>query len=173
MSHSIHVLGFVAAHRNMGKTTLIEKLIQHMQTQGIRVSVIKHTHHDIEIDKPGKDSYRFRAAGAGQVLISSSHRWALITETNNNDDPSLESLIDKLQNQNTDIIFFEGFKSAAFPKIEVYRESDADMLYLEDSNIIGIATDDISRCRDIDIPIFDLIAIDRIAEFIMHRFQLR
>ena len=166
------VIGIVAAHRNMGKTTLLEKLIHLLQHKGLRVCVIKHTHHDIEIDRPGKDSYRFREAGAGQVLISSNRRWALITETDSTSEPSLESLIEKLHHSNPDIILFEGFKNADFPKIEVYRASTADMLYPGDRNIVAIATDDTSLCADAGLPVFDLDAVDEITGFVLHRFNL-
>lgn len=111
----------IAGHSGMGKTTLLERLIPELRTQGMSVSLIKHSHKDIEIDRPGKDSYRLRVAGCGEVLLLGQSRWALMHELREQVHPPLEYLLSRLQA--CDLVLIEGFKTGDFPKLEVWRPS--------------------------------------------------
>lgn len=137
------ILGF-SAHSGTGKTTLIEKLIPQLLAFNIRVALIKHSHHNFDIDQPGKDSYRLRKAGAAQTLVASKKRWALMVETaQKKGEPDLAELIGKIDYKSIDLILVEGFKHEAINKIALHRKSHTRSLdFLSDPNIIAIATDD-------------------------------
>jgi molybdopterin-guanine dinucleotide biosynthesis adapter protein len=111
----------IAGHSGMGKTTLLEKLVPEIASRGLVVSLIKHSHKDIDIDRPGKDSYRLRESGCSEVLLLGNDRWALMHELRGTQEPSLDYLLDRMQN--CDLVLIEGFKSGGFPKLEVWRES--------------------------------------------------
>jgi molybdopterin-guanine dinucleotide biosynthesis protein B len=137
---SVPLLGFAAAS-GTGKTTLLTQLIPLLKKQGLRVGLIKHSHHNFEIDKPGKDSFRLRAAGASPVMLVSSHRSAIITEFA---EPIEPRLADQLQafESGVDLVLVEGFKAEAFPKIELHRaELNQPFLYPNDPDIIAVASD--------------------------------
>ena len=137
------VLGF-AAFSGTGKTTLLVKLIPLLKKEGVRVALVKHAHHDFDIDIPGKDSYELRKAGADQVLVASRHRRALITEISVEHDPELEDLIDALDLNNTDLVLVEGFRHASFSKIELHRPSlNKRLIFPQDANIIAVASDEV------------------------------
>ncbi len=137
----IPVLGFVA-YSGTGKTTLLIKLIPLLKAQGIRIGMIKHAHHDFDIDVPGKDSYELRKAGADQMLVSSSQRWALMVETHDQKEAQLEQLLHQLDYTNLDLILVEGFKQVAYPKIECIRPClGHDLMCLTDPSIIAVASD--------------------------------
>lgn len=159
------LLGF-AAFSGVGKTTLLTQLIPLLRTQGIRPGMIKHAHHDFDIDTPGKDSYELRKAGAEQVLIASSNRWALMTETPAQTEASLFELLAHLDQTHLDLILVEGFRHEAFPKIELHRPSlQHPLLCLEDTHIIAVATDaDLPEA--VSIPQLDLNDPAQIAAFI-------
>ena len=165
------VLGF-AAYSGTGKTTLLEKLIPLLTAQSIRIGVIKHAHHQFDIDKEGKDSYRLRHAGAGQMLIASKNRWALITETPEQDDvPDLQYLIDQLDQSKLDLILVEGFKHVAFDKIELHRrETNKPFIYPKDDSIIAIATDTPDACMT-NLPLLDINRPESVVNFILHRLS--
>lgn len=130
------ICGFSGA----GKTTLIEKLLPLFGARGLCVSVIKHTHHDFDIDQPGKDSYRHRRAGASEVLLAAGKRWALLHELRAEPAPSLLQLVSRLAP--CDLILVEGFKREAIPKLEVYRPANCQpALWATDENIIAVASD--------------------------------
>ena len=136
------VLGF-SAYSGTGKTTLLRKLIPLLKEEGVRVAVIKHAHHDFDIDTPGKDSYELRKAGADQVLIASDRRRALIAESVPARDPELTELVDTIDVSDVDLILVEGFRHLPFSKIELHRPSlDKPLIFQEDSSIIAIATDE-------------------------------
>ncbi len=137
----IPVLGFVAPS-GAGKTTLLRKLIPLLKAEGIRLAVIKHSHHHFEIDQPGKDSYVLRHAGADQVLLASREGWALMVETPNNEtDAQLNEMIGHLDQGALDLILVEGFKHASFPKIELHRqELEKPALFPADDDIIAVAS---------------------------------
>ena len=135
------IIGF-AAFSGTGKTTLIKKIVSILSKKKYTVSVIKHAHHNFDLDQPGKDSYEIRKSGAENILISSEKRWALIHENKNNQELSLEDLLNILENIDSDIILVEGFKKENFPKIELYRkEIGKDILFYNDKNIVAFATD--------------------------------
>ncbi len=130
----------IAGYSGSGKTTLIEKLLPELIARGLRVSVIKHTHHDADIDQPGKDSYRHRAAGAHEVLLAGGARWALLHELRDQPAPSLQDHLLRLAP--CDLVLVEGFKQEAMPKIEVYRQVlGKPALFPNDSGVIAIASD--------------------------------
>ena len=160
-------IGFIG-YSNSGKTTLIEKLIPRFRAQGLTVSAIKNAHHGFDMDRPGKDSHRYREAGAGQVLISTTERWALLTET-----PAGHATLEDLLAQVApcDLVIVEGFKSEGrIPRIEVRRASVGDPpIYPHDPNVIAVAADFALECP---LPVLDLNDADRIAAFITQRLSL-
>ena len=169
MNNRLAILGICAAGSNAGKTTLITQLIPELAKRNIRVSVIKHAHHQFDIDHPGKDSFSIREAGAVQTLIASGKRWALMTEMmrtpNYSDEANLDELLDQINTDYADLILVEGFKQAVIPKIEVYRPSVHQLLLArEDKNIIAVATDE---PLELNIATLDLNNISAIADFIM------
>ncbi len=165
----IPVLGF-AAFSGTGKTTLLEKVIPMLCKMDYRVGMIKHAHHQFDIDKPGKDSFRLRKAGASQMLIASDQRTALMIENETSQEPRLETLLSQLKQDELDLILVEGFKHVHFPKIELHRkELDKTLLYNEDDSIVAIATDDMSIEPD-SIPVLDINNPGQIADFIKEQF---
>lgn len=159
------VLGF-AAYSGTGKTTLLKKLIPLLNDKGIKIGVIKHSHHDVELDTPGKDSYELRKAGAIQTVLASPTRWSLITETPEQTEPSLSEILEQLNQKQLDLILVEGFRDAAIDKIELNRsELDKPYLYTADKHIIAIATDNPDSAST-DLPLLDLNNPAMITEFI-------
>jgi len=138
--HNKPLFGFIG-WSGSGKTTLLEKTLPFIAEKGLTFSTVKHAHHKVDIDKPGKDSYRHRAAGAQEVMLATNARWFLIRELRTAPEPSLEDLIEKMSP--VDIIFVEGFKRTSFPKLEVYRpEIGKDPLWKNDPSIVAVASDD-------------------------------
>ena len=166
------VVGF-CAHSGAGKTTLLVKLLRILRARGLRVGVIKHAHHEFDTDRPGKDSYELRRAGAHRTLVSSSRRWALVHEHFDADqEASLEELTATITREALDIILVEGFKREAFPKIELHRkELGRAHLYPGDGNVIALATND-ENLGDIGIPVIALDDAEGIADFVIERFGL-
>ncbi|MBV8849284.1 MAG: molybdopterin-guanine dinucleotide biosynthesis protein B [Methylobacteriaceae bacterium] len=135
----MRVIGF-AGWSGSGKTTLITKLIPALIARGISVSTLKHAHHSFEVDKPGKDSYLHREAGAREVLVASANRWALMRELRGGEEPSLADLLARLSA--VDLVIVEGFKRGAHAKIEVNRaETKKPFLFPEDRNIVAVVGD--------------------------------
>lgn len=161
------IVGF-AAWRGTGKTTLLRLIIPRLREQGVRIAVIKHAHHGFEIDKPGKDSYEIRHSGAGQVLVSSARRRALMIERSLERDPRLEEEIEYLDQDNIDLILVEGFRHERLPKIELRRRRDQPGAPLapEDPCIVAIATD-FADVPDHKLPVFDLNEVEPIVQFIL------
>lgn len=160
------IFGF-AGFSGSGKTTLLEKVIPLLIARGLRISVIKHAHHNFDIDKPGKDSFRHREAGAGEVLVVSGYRWALMHELVNEAEPTLEVLCSRLAP--CDLVIVEGYKYSVIPKIEVHRnETGHPHLYQDDENIVALATDTRS---DIALPQLDINEPRQIADFIVKYFS--
>jgi molybdopterin-guanine dinucleotide biosynthesis adapter protein len=130
----------LAGWSGAGKTTLLTRLIPHFIAQGLRVSVIKHAHHEFDVDVPGKDSWVHRQSGAAEVLVSSTRRWALMHELRGADEPKLPELLVKLSP--VDLVLIEGFKREPHRKIEVHRAANGKpALFPDDPGIVGIATD--------------------------------
>ncbi len=130
----------LAGWSGAGKTTLMTRLIPELARRGVGVSTLKHAHHQFDIDRPGKDSYAHRSAGARQVLVASAHRWALMTELRGAPEPRLADLLRRLDP--VDLVIVEGFKRDAHPKIEVHRGANAKpWLHPEDPFVAAIASD--------------------------------
>ena len=154
----MRVIG-LAGWSGAGKTTLLTRLIPHFREQGLRVSVIKHAHHDFDIDVPGKDSWRHRQAGAEEVLVASGKRWALMHELREAPEPRLTELLSKMSR--VDLVVVEGFKSEPDRKIEVHRTANGKaLLFPNDPGIVGIATD---AALETTLPVVHLDDIPAIA----------
>tara|TARA_B100000029_G_C17603224_1_gene966490 strand:- start:2826 stop:3308 length:483 start_codon:yes stop_codon:yes gene_type:complete len=147
--------------KNSGKTFFAQKIIKKISSQGLKVASIKRAHHNFEIDKPGTDSYLHRMAGAKQVIISSSKRFAKITEIDDKKEKTLQDLLKDLDN--TDIVIVEGFKREMHPKIEIIN-SNKNFLYKEVSNVIALITEE---KINVSMPQFKKNQIDLIVEFIL------
>lgn len=154
----------ITAWSGTGKTTLLKQLIPQLRERDIRVGMIKHTHHDMDVDKPGKDSYELRKAGADQTLVASQQRWALMTETPELPELDLYYLASRFDTDKLDLILVEGFKSETIPKIALYRHiNERNFNELLDEHVIAVASDcDLT----VDFPLLDINAPDAIAEFI-------
>lgn len=164
MKYTIPVLGF-AAFSGTGKTTLLEKLIPRLNEAGLSIAIIKHAHHNFDVDQPGKDSYRLRKAGARQMLVASSKRQALMTENVLEQEPRLDELLPRLDLDAIDLVLVEGFKHVSFAKIELHREElGKPLLYPHDPDIIAIASD--QPDSDGPLPALDINDIESIAAFI-------
>lgn len=163
-----HILG-IAGYSGSGKTTLLEKLIPILRGQGLTVSVIKHAHHNFDIDRPGKDSFRHREAGAQEVLIVSGQRWALMHELRNEPEPGLDALIARLSP--CDLLLVEGYKFSDIPKLEIHRsETGHPLLHPADANIIAVVTD---SKQDFSVPRLDIDAPQQVADHILKYFSLK
>lgn len=164
----MHALGF-AGYSGSGKTTLIEQLIPRFVERQLRVSLIKHAHHTFDIDRPGKDSFRHREAGASEVLISSRDRWVLMHELRGEQEPDLHAQLSALTP--CDLVLVEGYKFSDLPKIEVWRASAGKpMLWPNDTNIVAVASD---GPVDTSLPTLDINNPTRIAGFISEYFNLQ
>lgn len=162
------ILG-VIGWRNSGKTTLIVELIERFTSAGLSVSSIKHAHHAFEIDYPGKDSYRHREAGAREVLVASSKRWALIHQSKEEEEPDLAFLLSRMSK--ADLVLVEGFKQHPHPKLEVYLKGQENPLLAPgDPSIIAIVTDD----GDIKAaqPVLSLDDPDAVMTFVRSHMRL-
>ncbi len=158
----------VCAWSGSGKTTLLTEVIPHLKFAGLRLTVIKHGHHNLELDTPGKDSYRFREAGADQVLLASRKRMAMMQECKTQREPELVDVLRFVNRDCADLVLVEGFKHTAIPKIEVHRPSvGKPLLYPNDSHVIALATDDMTLDVPAHITKLDLNQPDSIAEFIL------
>ncbi len=154
----------LAGHSGSGKTTLMVKLLPELVSRGLRVSTIKHAHHDFDVDTPGKDSYEHRAAGANEVMVSSTKRWALMHENRRDEEADLEQLLARMST--VDLILVEGFKRENHAKIEVVRgASMKPVLAPTDPYVVAIASD--QRLIGIGLPLLDLGDIGAVADFIV------
>jgi len=155
----------IAGWKNSGKTTLVTALVREFGKRGLRVSTIKHAHHAFDLDRPGKDSFLHRDAGAQEVLIASQGRWALLHELRGTTEPTLWELLKHMSP--ADLVLVEGFKEEKHPKLEVRRNGiDGPLLAENDPHIVAIATDDAienKRC-----PLFSPNNITGIADFIQN-----
>ncbi|PHM38893.1 molybdopterin-guanine dinucleotide biosynthesis protein MobB [Xenorhabdus mauleonii] len=138
---ALPILGIVA-YSGTGKTTLLKQVIPLLRQQHIRIGLIKHTHHNMDVDKPGKDSYELRKAGASQTLVASQQRWALMTETPELPELDLHYLASRFDANSLDLILVEGFKHEPIPKIALYRDGmNHTVDELLDPHVIAIASD--------------------------------
>ncbi|VAX10843.1 Molybdopterin-guanine dinucleotide biosynthesis protein MobB [hydrothermal vent metagenome] len=164
------LLGF-AAFSGTGKTTLLTRLLPVLTSCGLRVGMIKHSHHRFEVDIPGKDSYELRKAGAAQMLLTSKHRWALMVDKVAEQEPELQQELERLDQSTLDLILVEGFRHEAFPKIELHRPSlNKPLLCVDDDNIIAIATDG-ELAQSIDLPQLDINDVQGVADFVQSYFS--
>ena len=164
----MNILG-IAGWKNSGKTTLATSLVAELTNRGYQVSTIKHAHHNFEIDQPGTDSYRHRKAGANEVLVVSSKRWALIREREEKQKPDLINLIKKLTH--VDLVIVEGFKTSSIPKLEVRRDDSVGAAIApNDPHVLAIASD--KPVQDSNLPLFDIDDIVGIADFMIKSFKL-
>jgi molybdopterin-guanine dinucleotide biosynthesis protein B len=154
----------IAGHSGMGKTTLLERLVPELTARGLVVSLIKHSHKAIEVDRQGKDSYRLREAGCSEVLLLGNERWALMHELRGADEPPLDYLLSRLQH--CDLVLVEGFKGGDYPKLEVWRaEVGKPTLWPDWPGIVAIASD-ISR-PSADVTRLDLLDVVAVADFVL------
>lgn len=159
------LLGF-AAYSGTGKTTLLVKVLPLLRARGLRVAMIKHAHHDFDIDQPGKDSYELRKAGAEQMLIASNFRRALMTETPAGAEPELAELLAELNLEAIDLVLVEGFRHHAFPKIELHRPSTGkDLIFPGDRDVVAVASDALIETGG--LPLLDLNSAKEVADFIV------
>ena len=159
----------LAGWSGSGKTTLMKKLLPECINRGLRVSTLKHTHHDVDIDQPGKDSYEHRRAGAHEVMLASSARWSLTHELRDGPEPDLEVLVKNMAP--VDLLLVEGFKRQRHEKLEIYRAKlGQELLCLHDDTIVAIASDD--ELPDVPVPVFKLNDVTEIADFIIGHCNL-
>ena len=163
----------LAGWSGSGKTTLCTKLIENFTKIGVKVGTLKHAHHKFELDKPGKDSFNLRQAGARPMIISSKERFALIQENDGDEEKSLFQMLETFAKEPInlcDIIIVEGYKNESIPKIEVYRpDINKPLLYKEDNNIFAIGSD---IKIESSIPSFDLNNINSISDFIIQKYNI-
>ncbi|MDI6025982.1 molybdopterin-guanine dinucleotide biosynthesis protein B [Corticibacterium sp. UT-5YL-CI-8] len=157
------VLG-ITGWKNSGKTTLTERLVTELTRRGWTISTIKHAHHEFDIDKEGTDSFRHRAAGAGEVAIVSGRRWALMHELRQEDEPAMEDILARLAP--CDLVLVEGYKREAHAKIETRRLDAKDRMPLtsQDAGIVAVAAD--HAVLGEAVPVFDLNDIAALANFV-------
>ncbi len=167
------VLG-IAGWSGSGKTTLVLKLIPALLQRGVAVSTVKHAHHNFDVDKPGKDSWEHRQAGAREVLVASGRRWALMRELREAGEPPLTELLGRLAP--VDLVLVEGYKREPHPKLVVHRAAVAGPpLWPGDPDTVAVACDSetAERVRADGLPALDLDDPDAIADFIVDRLELR
>ena len=153
----------LAGWSGSGKTTLLTRAIPRIVARGLKVSTLKHAHHDFDVDQPGKDSYAHRIAGASEVLVGSERRWALVHELRDEREPALGALLQKLSP--VDLVIIEGYKREGHPKLEVHRAAiGAPLLAPDDPNIVAVASDEPLA---VSVPVIDLDDIDRIVEVLI------
>jgi molybdopterin-guanine dinucleotide biosynthesis protein MobB len=169
MDYPIPLVGF-AAWSGTGKTTLLKHLIPILRAKGIRIAVVKHAHHTFDVDHPGKDSHTLRHAGAEQVMLASSKRYAWMRELpESQKEPTLADALHYLDTDGIDLVLVEGFKKEAFLKIECHRPATLKpLLYPDDNTIIAIATDQPMK-KDPGIPQLSLNDPTEVADFILKK----
>ncbi|MDG1129761.1 molybdopterin-guanine dinucleotide biosynthesis protein B [Rhodobacteraceae bacterium EhC02] len=154
----------VTGWKNAGKTGLMERLVAEISRRGLSVSTLKHAHHETDVDQPGRDSYRHRAAGAHQVMLSSPNRWALMTELRDKPEPALADLLPLMTP--VDLILIEGYKREPHPKIEAHRwETGRPLLVETNPTIRAVASNTVPQ--NLRVPLFDLDDVPAIADFIL------
>lgn len=154
----------LAGWSGSGKTTLLVQLLPQLIEHGLSVSTMKHTHHEFDIDKPGKDSHNHRVAGAMEVMVTSSNRWALMHELRGEPEPDVETMLAKMTP--VDLVLIEGFKAYKHPKIEVYRPSlGKPLLSATDDTVVAVATNEPLELSQ--LPVLELDDVPGIAKFVL------
>jgi molybdopterin-guanine dinucleotide biosynthesis adapter protein len=165
---TVKLLGIVG-FKNAGKTTLTERLVSELTARGYRISTVKHAHHAFDIDQEGRDSWRHRQAGASEVAIVSSNRWAMVHELRGAPEPALQDIVGKLAP--CDLVLTEGYKWEKHPKIEVRNIALAHPeLAGKDSTVIAVAAN--GAIENSPVPVFDRENVKSIADFIIARMEL-
>ena len=162
------VLG-ISGWSGCGKTTLIVALLPRLRARGLTVSTLKHAHHDVDLDTPGKDTWRHRQAGAHEVILATGRRWALLHELREEPEPVLAELLAHLQP--VDLVLVEGWKTGAYPKLEIWRRlaEDKPPRFPIDSTIVAIACEPLLEAAAHGrpgLPVFPLADLDGIAGFV-------
>jgi molybdopterin-guanine dinucleotide biosynthesis protein MobB len=156
----------LAGWSGSGKTTLLINVIPRLVARGLKISTVKHAHHNFDIDKPGKDSHSHRIAGATEVLVGSANRWALVHELRGQTEPGLPELLAKLST--VDLVIIEGYKREPHPKLEVYRAVvGKPLMQPDDPQIVAIAAD--APLPSARVPVLSLDDIEGIAELLLER----
>lgn len=159
----------VIGWKNAGKTTLMERLVAEITRRGFSVSTIKHAHHTFDVDHQGKDSWRHREAGAREVLVAASQRWALMSELRGAPEPPLAELLAKFSP--VDLILIEGYKRDGHPKIEAWRAATgAGLIARDDPTVRAVATND--PVEGLDLPLLPLDDAAAVADFILAQVGL-
>lgn len=154
-----------------GKTTLLQQVIPILGDKGIRAGLIKHTHHQMDVDTPGKDSYLLRKAGASQVILASSERWALMCETPEKQSINLPYLLSRMDHATLEVVLVEGFKDEPVPKIVLWRaEIKGGIEELLDEQVIAVASD---QKLTLNVPVLDINRPDSVADFIADWLEKR
>ena len=158
----------VIGWKNAGKTSLMERLVAEISGRGFRVSTVKHVHHDVDLDQPGKDTYRHRTAGAEEVVLASADRMALLRE-HRGSEPDLAVILTRMAP--VDLVLVEGYKRDSHPKIEVYRrEAGHDLIQPGDPMVRAVATD--AALAVLTVPVLDLNDTGAIADVILREVGL-
>jgi molybdopterin-guanine dinucleotide biosynthesis adapter protein len=162
------VIGIVG-WKNNGKTTLVERLVAHLTAGGYRVSTVKHAHHEVDLDQPGKDTWRHREAGAREVVLATARRWAVVHELRDEAEPSLDELLARMTP--VDLVVVEGFKRFPHPKLEVHRrERGTPLIARDDPSVVAVATDE--PLPGLHVPQFGLNDVAGVARFVLDRLEI-
>lgn len=166
----IPLLGF-AAYSGTGKTTLLEQLIPLLVEQGLSVALIKHSHHDIEMDTPGKDSFRLRKAGASQVVLAGTHRSICFHEHEKAHDSMLTEQLALLNSEGLDLVLVEGYRDQPFPKIELHRHGlNKPFLFTSDENIVAMVSDlseEACQLPMFNLPMLNFNELNSLVDFVL------
>ena len=160
------VFGFTG-FSGSGKTTLLEQMIPMFVQRGLRVSIIKHAHHNFDVDKPGKDSYRHREAGCSEVMLVSGKRWALMHELRDEAEPTLDEQIARMSP--CDLLLIEGYKNSSIPKIEIHRPDHVEDMLYPGHSVVAVASD---VALVLDVPVLDLNSPQAIVDFVLDYTKL-
>jgi molybdopterin-guanine dinucleotide biosynthesis protein MobB len=159
----------VIGWKNAGKTGLMERLVAEITGRGLTVSTVKHVHHDVDLDQPGKDTFRHRAAGAREVVLASARRHAILTEHRDGAEPALGTILARLSP--VDLVLVEGYKRDTHPKIEVWRpETGQALIQPGDPHVRAVATD--APLPPLPVPVLDLNDTGAVADFILRETGL-
>jgi molybdopterin-guanine dinucleotide biosynthesis protein B len=163
----MRVIG-LAGWSGSGKTTLLAKIIPRLVTRGLTVSTVKHAHHGFDVDTPGKDSHIHRTAGATEVLVASSRRWALMHELREAPEPSIYDLLQRMSP--VDLVLIEGFKSAHHTRIEVYRRDVGKLpFHTENTHVVGIVSD--IPFPNAGRPVVDIDDVEGVVELVLAKAE--
>ncbi len=153
--------------KNAGKTSLMERLVANIVAQGFTVSTVKHVHHDVDLDQPGKDTFRHRTAGASEVVLASAHRFAILHE-HRGEEPPLADVLARMAV--VDLVLVEGYKRDSHPKVEVFREGEGrSLIQPDDPTVRAVATD---MTLALQVPVLDLNDTAAVADFILREVGL-